>query len=254
MIDVGVLGESNFHTDISAREVARSGGVDLATLRSNGDRGKAVSAMSEGAAATVARLYAEKRFDGMLALGGTGVTSVACNAMRTLPLGIPKVMVSTAAGTDVSAYVGVKDIVMIPSIVDVAGINAISREVFSRASGAIGGMVSAKIPQLPFWSPSEVARTPRTRWSRRVPTNWKLKKIEWYFWNYNRNFESTKVFATSEVTENQPGLPAYYHVTWRHAYQGGKIWYTNMGHYAENFRQKEFIQHIVDGIEWVAGK
>ena len=80
----------------------------------------------------------------MLALGGTGGTSVACNAMRTLPLGIPKVMVSTAAGTDVSAYVGVKDIVMIPSIVDVAGINAISREIFSRAAGAICGMVSLR--------------------------------------------------------------------------------------------------------------
>ena len=147
MIDVGVLGDSDFHTDISASEVARAGGADLASLQSDGDRGKAVSAMSKGAAATVAQLYAEKRFDGILALGGTGGTSVACNAMRTLPLGIPKVMVSTATGTDVSAYVGVKDIIMIPSIVDVAGINAISREVFSRAAGAICGMVSVKIPK-----------------------------------------------------------------------------------------------------------
>lgn len=146
-IDVGVMGEAEFQPDIPSSEVAKAGGADLAALRAAGDRGKAVFAMSEGAAVTVARLYAEERFHGILAMGGTGGTSVACKAMRTLPLGVPKVMVSTAAGTDVSAYVGVKDIVMIPSIVDVAGINRISREVFSRAAGAICGMVSAKVPE-----------------------------------------------------------------------------------------------------------
>ena len=81
-----------------------------------------------------------------MAMGGTGGTSVACAAMRALPLGVPKVMVSTAAGADVSAYVGVTDIVMVPSIVDVAGINKISREVFARAAGAICGMVKAAVP------------------------------------------------------------------------------------------------------------
>jgi uncharacterized protein (UPF0261 family) len=146
-IDVGVLAEPAFQPDIASSEIAKAGGVNLASLRAEGDRGKAVSAMSEGAAITVARLYAEDRFHGILSMGGTGGTSVACKAMRALPLGGPKVMVSTAAGTDVSAYVGVKDIVMIPSIVDVAGINPISREVFSRAAGAICGMVSAKIPK-----------------------------------------------------------------------------------------------------------
>ena len=82
------------------------------------------------------KLHADGRFEGVLALGGTGGTSVACTAMRTLPLGVPKVMVSTVAGSDVSGYVGVKDIVMIPSIVDVAGVNRISRDVFARAAGA----------------------------------------------------------------------------------------------------------------------
>jgi uncharacterized protein (UPF0261 family) len=94
----------------------------------------------------MARLFAERRFDGLLAMGGSGSTSVACAAMRALPLGVPKVMVSTLAGGDVSAYVGVTDIVMIPSIVDVAGVNRISRAVYARAAGAICGMVESKVP------------------------------------------------------------------------------------------------------------
>jgi uncharacterized protein (UPF0261 family) len=102
--------------------------------------------MSRGAVVLLPQLYAEKRFDGVLALGGTGGTSVACAAMRTLPLGVPKVMVSTVASGDVSAYVGVKDIVMIPSIVDVSGVNRISRQVFARAAGAICGMVQTELP------------------------------------------------------------------------------------------------------------
>jgi uncharacterized protein (UPF0261 family) len=85
--------------------------------------------------------------DGVIALGGSGGTSIACAAMRALPLGVPKVMVSTVAGSDVSGYVGVKDIVMIPSIVDVAGINRVSREVFARAAGAICGMVETQVPK-----------------------------------------------------------------------------------------------------------
>jgi uncharacterized protein (UPF0261 family) len=102
--------------------------------------------MARGAAALLAKLFAERRFDGVLAMGGSGGTSVGCAAMRALPLGVPKVMVSTVASGDVSAYVGVKDIVMIPSIVDVAGLNRISRQVFARAAGAICGMVEAEVP------------------------------------------------------------------------------------------------------------
>lgn len=94
----------------------------------------------------VPQLHAAGRLDGILALGGSGGSSVACAAMRALPLGVPKVMVSTVAGGDVSGYVGVSDIVMIPSIVDVAGINRISREVFSRAAGALCGMLETAVP------------------------------------------------------------------------------------------------------------
>ena len=146
VIDVGVLAEPGIAPDITAADVARATNADLAALRAKKDRGEAVALMSRGAAALLPKLYAERRFDGVLAMGGSSGTSVACAAMRALPLGVPKVMVSTVASGDVSAYVGVKDVVMIPSIVDVAGINRISREAFARAAGAICGMVEAEIP------------------------------------------------------------------------------------------------------------
>ena len=146
LIDVGVLGDPAIKPDVTRAEVAKAGGADIKKLVADKDRGRAVAAMSEGAAAILPKLYAAGKFDGVLAMGGTGGTSVACGAMRALPLGVPKVMVSTTAGGDVSGYVGVKDIVMIPSIVDVAGVNQISREVFAKAAGAICGMVEAEVP------------------------------------------------------------------------------------------------------------
>jgi uncharacterized protein (UPF0261 family) len=145
VIDTGVLGEPRIAADVPRETVARAGGAEVADLVARQDRGEAVAAMARGAAALVARLYAERRFDGIMALGGGGGTSVACGAMRALPLGVPKVMVSTVAGSDVSGYVGVKDIVMIPSIVDVSGINRISREIFARAAGAICGMLDTEV-------------------------------------------------------------------------------------------------------------
>jgi len=147
VIDVGVLAAPFFSPDISREQVAQAGGSHLNALRQKQDRGEAVAIMSRGAAALLPKLYAERQFDGVLAMGGTGGTSVACAAMRALPLGVPKVMVSTVAGSDVSGYVGVKDIVMIPSIVDVAGLNRISREVFARAVGSICGMVETEVPR-----------------------------------------------------------------------------------------------------------
>ena len=147
LIDVGVLEPPVIVPDVSREAVAEAAGADLAALVVERDRGTAVAAMSEGAAALLPKLYAAGKFDAVMAMGGTGGTSVACGAMRALSLGIPKVMVSTAAGTDVSAYVGVKDIVMVPSIVDVAGINRISREVFAQAAGAICGMVETEVPE-----------------------------------------------------------------------------------------------------------
>jgi uncharacterized protein (UPF0261 family) len=146
LIDVGVLEPPRIEPDVPRQEVARAAGVELEALLEKKDRGEAVAAMSRGAAVVVPKLYAQKKFDAIMALGGGGGTSVACAAMRALPLGVPKVMVSTVAGTDVSGYVGVQDIVMIPSIVDVSGINRISRQVFATAAGAVCGMLETEVP------------------------------------------------------------------------------------------------------------
>jgi len=145
LIDIGVLDPPAIEPDIARAEVAAAAGEDLPVLVAAADRGEAMAAMSRGAERLIPQLHAAGRFDAILAMGGGGGTSVACTAMRSLPLGVPKVMVSTVAGGDVSGYVGVSDIVMIPSIVDVLGVNRISREVFARAAGAISGMVEAEI-------------------------------------------------------------------------------------------------------------
>src|SRR5206468_3623870 len=105
-----------------------------------------VAAMSRGAPVILSRLAAERKIDGVISLGGGGGTAISTAAMRALPIGFPKVMVSTLASGNTAQYVGVKDIVMFPSIVDVAGLNRISRQILTRAAGAICGMVEANPP------------------------------------------------------------------------------------------------------------
>ncbi len=105
--------------------------------------------MAAGLKAVVSQLYAEGKLDGILGMGGSGGTSIATTAMRALPVGVPKVMVSTVGGGDVSAYTGTKDITFIPSIVDVAGINSISRVIYANGAGAIAGMVKMEKPAAP---------------------------------------------------------------------------------------------------------
>ena len=146
-VNTGVLGTTElFPVDVEADEVARAGGTDLGELRDSRDRGEAMKVMSQGAPVVVEKLYQEDKFDGIIGMGGTGGSSVVSAAMRALPVGVPKVCVSTAASGDTSSYVGTKDVTMIPSIVDVAGINRVSRIIFSRAAGAVCGMVRAEIP------------------------------------------------------------------------------------------------------------
>jgi uncharacterized protein (UPF0261 family) len=143
VIDVGTLEPPKLPPDVSREEVARAAGADLKALVAKRDRGDAVSAMSQGAPVILSQLAAAKRIDGVISLGGGGGTAIATAAMRALPIGFPKLMVSTLASGNTSQYVGVKDIVMFPSIVDVAGLNRISREILTRAAGAICGMVEA---------------------------------------------------------------------------------------------------------------
>ncbi|MEO6789278.1 MAG: Tm-1-like ATP-binding domain-containing protein, partial [Chthoniobacteraceae bacterium] len=145
-IDVGTDQPPRLKPDISREEVARIAGIDLAVLTARHDRGECVAAMAGAAAIVLAKLQAEGKIDGVISLGGGGGTAIATAGMRALPLGFPKLMVSTLASGNTAQYVGVKDIVMFPSIVDVAGINRISRTILTRAAGAICGMVEAQLP------------------------------------------------------------------------------------------------------------
>lgn len=147
VVDFGVMGKPDFSPDISREEVARQGGGELADFLSGQHKDAAMKIMAGGLKKVVARLYADGKLDGILSMGGSGGTSIATAAMRELPVGVPKVMVSTMGGGDVSAYAGSKDITFIPSIVDVAGINSISQTIFANAAGAIAGMVKIEKPK-----------------------------------------------------------------------------------------------------------
>lgn len=147
VVDFGVMGEPAFPPDIARDEVARQGGGDLVALSSGQHKDDAMKTMATGLREVVRKLYEEGRLDGILGMGGSGGTSIATTAMRALPVGVPKVMVSTVGGGDVSAYTGTKDITFIPSIVDVAGINSISRAIYTNAAGAIAGMVKMEQPE-----------------------------------------------------------------------------------------------------------
>lgn len=146
VIDVGTLSEPRLKPSITRNEVAAAAGFDFAALTAKKDRGESVTAMSQGAPVILAKLAAEGRIHGVISLGGGGGTAIATAAMRALPVGFPKVMVSTLASGNVAPYVGVKDIVMFPSVVDIAGLNRISRQLLTRAAGAICGMVEMPVP------------------------------------------------------------------------------------------------------------
>jgi len=147
VVDFGVMGKPEFAPDIARDVVARQGGGDLAALSTGEHKDAAMQVMAAGLAVVVSDLYANGKLDGILGMGGSGGTSIATRAMRALPVGVPKVMVSTVGGGDVSAYTGTKDITFIPSIVDVAGINSISRVIYTNAAGAIAGMVKMDRPK-----------------------------------------------------------------------------------------------------------
>lgn len=129
--------------DFGPEEVAAAAGTTLAELHAKNDRGHAMTVMSRGAAALVRQLHEEGKFQAVLGMGGTGGSSVISAAMRELPLKVPKVLVSTAASGDTSAMVGTRNIVLVPSVVDIAGINRISREVYRQAAGAVCGMIES---------------------------------------------------------------------------------------------------------------
>lgn len=147
LVDAGTLGPATLAADIPREAVAAAGGGNLADVAARRDRGEAVALMTRGAPAIVSALQREGRIDGIVSLGGGGGTAIGTAAMRALPVGFPKLMVSTLASGNTAPYVGVKDIVMMPSVVDVAGLNRLSRRLLAQAAGAICGMVEARVPE-----------------------------------------------------------------------------------------------------------
>ena len=139
-IHTGVF-EPLFTPDVSNAEVAAAVGADIGKLVAQKDRATATDTMSRGLAVLLPQLYAQGKLDGAISAGGSGGTSMAAPAMRALPIGVPKVIVSTMASGNVSQYVGTSDLVLVPSIVDVEGLNDISRQVFTNAVNMICGML-----------------------------------------------------------------------------------------------------------------
>ena len=140
LINTGVF-PSEIEADVSNAQVAEAAGVEIEQLAKRKDRAEATRVLAEGMEKLLPELYEQGKFDGVLSFGGTGGTSIVTPGMRALPIGVPKVMVSTVASGNTQPYIGTSDLVMIPSIVDVAGLNVISTKVFRQAVFAIAGML-----------------------------------------------------------------------------------------------------------------
>ena len=140
-INTGVMeARVDFSIDFDAESAANSAGTSLQKLRNSGDRGKAVEVMGKGAGIIITTLVSENKIKGAIGMGGGGGTYIALSAMQEIPLGIPKLCLTTIASKDLTLQMGSKDITLMPSIVDVAGLNSISRLLIKQAAAAISGL------------------------------------------------------------------------------------------------------------------
>ena len=153
VVDVGVLGSPLLEPDITHDDVAQAAGTTMQDIISQGKEGLAIELMTKGAASIIQGLYHSGKIDGIISLGGSMGTSLATAVMRALPIGIPKVMVSTMASSDTRPYVDTKDIVMIPSIADIVGLNRITERILAIAAGAVIGMAEADPGPIPSDKP-----------------------------------------------------------------------------------------------------
>lgn len=148
--DIGVLGDPPFEPDVSAAEVARLGGAELAELRfereGSDTRAVALATMARGAAVLLRRLREQGRCDGVLGLAGSGGSAAIAEAMRALPIGVPKLLVTTMVATSAGDYVGTRDLFLLSPVTDVAGLNRVSRRILANAAQAIAGMVAVRPP------------------------------------------------------------------------------------------------------------
>ena len=145
LVDAGILGAPLAQPDITREEVAAVAHADVRVLAAADDRGHAVNTMARGAVVITQRLFLENRLHGLLGMGGSGNSTIASAAMRELPIGVPKLLVSTLASGDTRPYIGESDIAMMYSVVDIAGINRVSERILSNAAAAMAGMATQEL-------------------------------------------------------------------------------------------------------------
>jgi uncharacterized protein (UPF0261 family) len=142
LVDVGAIGPPAVRPDVSRERIFELAGTSLDAIRARADRGHAVTRAAEGAARLARAAHTRGELSGVLALGGSAGTTIGTSAMKALPLGVPKVMLSTLASGMVRQFVGDKDIFMLNAVVDILGINRVSRQVLSQAARAMAGLVT----------------------------------------------------------------------------------------------------------------
>jgi len=145
IMDAGIRGQSPVEVDIKRTAVAKAGGSTLDEVQNIGHEGKALEIMTKGAVACAQDLYRQGKVQGVIGLGGSMGTTLGTGVMRTLPVGVPKVMISTMASRDTRAFVGTKDILMLHSVCDLAGLNRITRKILRNGAMALAGMLQPEI-------------------------------------------------------------------------------------------------------------
>jgi uncharacterized protein (UPF0261 family) len=146
LVDVGAIGTPSVTADVPRERIFELAGTPLLEIQQRADRGEAVTRAAEGAVRLVRDAYARGEVAGVLAIGGSAGTTIGTAAMRTLPIGVPKVMLSTLASGMVRQFVGDKDIFMLNSVVDILGINRVSRPILAQAARAMAGLVTFQAP------------------------------------------------------------------------------------------------------------
>ena len=147
IIDAGIKGECPAPVDVTREEVARAGGKSLGDVQNIGHEGESLQVMTNGAIQCAQELYRQKKFQGVIGLGGSMGTTLGSGVMRSFPVGIPKVMISTMASRDTRAFVGTKDILMLHSVCDLAGLNRITRKILRNGALALAGMLRSAAPE-----------------------------------------------------------------------------------------------------------
>lgn len=146
IMDAGIRGTSPTPVDITREKVARAGGNSLQEVQNIGHEGKALEIMTNGAIQCARELYSQNQIQGVLGLGGSMGTTLGSGVMRSFPVGFPKVMISTMASRDTRAFVGTKDILMLHSVCDLAGLNRVTRKILRNGAMALAGMLSPAVP------------------------------------------------------------------------------------------------------------